>query len=227
MAACNILMYSINFSDDVIIEDVIEKLEKNSLEDTRVIVDEYDNDSIAGTYIYSEINKVREYNFKKNIFEFITETRYVAVEFHFNFKYKYLDVWGSQKNAQRVITVISLTFNNNISIEPSYFDFMKIIDYLKKKDYVYVNRVVANGLSIEKDLIADCSFNLTGKEKPFNIIDKYKNNIQKVSFKWKCENQILSIVIYKTGVITIHKQRHLIDNEELNNLYQMLMYARR
>lgn len=58
-----------------------------------------------------------------------------------NLRDNYLDVWGKQKNAQRIITVISLAFDNNVSIEPAYFDFIKMVDYLKDRNSIYVNKV--------------------------------------------------------------------------------------
>lgn len=153
--------------------------------------------------------------------------KYVATEFHLNLRDKYLDVGGKQKNAQHIITAISLAFGNNVSIEPEYFDFIKMVNYLKDRDSIYVNKVTICGLVLEKELLADCTIDLNGKEQPFKIIDRYKDNINRVSFRWKSDNNVVAIVLYRSGAITIHKQRHLITCNELNNIYGMLLSARR
>lgn len=102
-----------------------------------------------------------------------------------------------------------------------------MVDYLKDRNNIYVNKVSIRGLILEKDLLADCTINLNGKEQPFKIVDKYKDNINRVSFRWKCDNNIISIVLYKSGAVSIYKQRHLITNNVLNNIYEMLLFARR
>lgn len=227
MASCSILIYKIDIHTNYSMNDIIQNLESNVLDETRVVIDEYSNDSLAGTYVYSEISKIREYNFEENKFEFVTQKKYLATEFHMSLRDGCLDIWGKQKNAQHIITAISLAFDNNISIEPAYMDFNNIVDFLKERENIYVNKVSVSGLVLEKNLLADCTINLVGKEQPFKIIDRYRENINKVSFKWKCDNNIIAIVLYRSGAITIHKERHLITFNELNNIYDMLLHGRR
>ncbi len=227
MAGCSVLMYKIDTYINYSIDELVRNLENNVLDETGVIIDECSKDTLAGTYVYSEISKSREYNFEQNKFEVVTQKKYVATEFHLNLRDKYLDVWGKQKNAQHIITAISLAFGNNVSIEPAYFDFIKMVNYLKDRDSIYVNKVTICGLVLEKELLADCTIDLNGKEQPFKIIDRYKDNINRVSFRWKSDNNVVAIVLYRSGAITIHKQRHLITCNELNNIYGMLLYARR
>lgn len=62
---------------------------------------------------------------------------------------------------------------------------------------------------------------------PFETIDKYKKNIQKISFKWKCVDSIIRMVIHMTGAVTIYKARHMINENELECIYKMLLYAGR
>ncbi len=227
MAGCSVLMYKIDTYINYSIDELVRNLENNVLDETGVIIDECSKDTLAGTYVYSEISKSREYNFEQNKFEVVTQKKYVATEFHLNLRDKYLDVWGKQKSAQHIITAISLAFGNNVSIEPAYFDFIKMVNYLKDRDSIYVNKVTICGLVLEKELLADCTIDLNGKEQPFKIIDRYKDNINRVSFRWKSDNNVVAIVLYRSGAITIHKQRHLITCDELNNIYGMLLSARR
>ena len=82
MAGCSVLMYKINAYTNPLIDDLVQNLENNILDETRTIIDEYDDDSLSGTYVYSEISKSREYNFEQNKFEIVTQKKYVAIEFH-------------------------------------------------------------------------------------------------------------------------------------------------
>lgn len=227
MASCNVLMYKIVLLLEISIEELVQRLENIATEETRVIIDYSDSESIAGTYVYSEISKSREYNFENNNFETVTQKRYIAIEFHINKEKSYLDIWGSKKGAQRVVTAITLALDNKISIEAINLDFYKIINFLKEKTNIYVNKVVAYGVVLEKELLADCSFNLEGKEKPFVIIDKYIDKVKKVVFKWEVDNRIITIVLYKSGVITIHTHRHLLNDKTLDSIYTLMLYAGR
>lgn len=227
MASCNVLMYKIVLLLEISIEELVQRLENIATEETRVIVDYSDSESIAGTYVYSEISKSREYNFEINDFEIVTQKRYIAIEFHINKEKKYLDIWGNKKSAQRVVTAISIALDNRISIEAVNVDFYKIISFLKEKTSVYINKVIASGVVLEKELLADCSFNLARMEKPFRIVDRYIDKIQRVAFKWEIDNTIISIVLYKSGTVTIHKQRHQLSNKVLDNIYELMLYAGR
>lgn len=72
MAGCSVLMYKINAYRNPLMIDLVRNLENNFLDETRTIIDEYD-DSLSGTYVYSEISKSREYNFEQNKFEIVTK----------------------------------------------------------------------------------------------------------------------------------------------------------
>jgi hypothetical protein len=87
--------------------------------------------------------------------------------------------------------------------------------------------VTARQVALGDGLLADCSFDLSFQDKPFETIEKYKNNIQKIGFKWKCVNSNIRMFIYMSGAVTVYKERHLIDDDELECIYKMLLYAGR
>ena len=66
---------------------------------------------------------------------------------------------------------------------------------------------------------------LSREEMPFETIDKYKKNIQKISFRWKRTESIIRMVIHMSGTVTIYKARRMIKDNELECIYKMLLYA--
>ena len=46
-------------------------------------------------------------------------------------------------------------------------------------------------------------------------------------FKWKTRESEIKMVIYMSGSITIYKKQHLIEDEELKQIQDMLLYAGR
>ena len=227
MAASNILLYKINFDQNYSMDEIVSRLEEDVLDETRIVVENYNDTSFEGIHIYSEIYKAKEYNFYSNSFEIITRKKYIVTEFHMDVKNSYMDIWGTIKNAQKIITAISLSFDNHIMIDALEMKFTRLIEYLSKEEDIYVGKISARQVVLNDGLLADCCFDLSYQEMPFEIINKYKKNIQNISFKWKFTDSAIRVVIHMNGSITIYKARHMINENELNCIYKMLLYAGR
>lgn len=227
MASNSVLLYKIELDREYPVDEIVSRLEKSVLDETRIVVDNYNEFSLAGIYIYSEIYKLQEYNFETNVFEVVTRKKFVITEFHIDLKNHFMDIWGNTKNAQKIITSLSLAFDNHIVIGALEMKFTRMIEYLSKEEGIYVGKVTARQVVLSDGLLADCTFNLSNEEMPFEMIDKYKKNIQKISFKWKCEEAVISMVIHMSGAITIYKTRRMLSDNELECIYKMLLYAGR
>lgn len=227
MALSNILLYKTIFKCEYSVSEIVCRLENSILDETKMIVEQFDDLSLLGTYIYSELYKTQEYNFETNIFETILRKRYVTTEFHWNVKENYMDIWGSAKNAQKIITAISIALDNKIAIEALTLKFHKLVEFLNKQDNILVGKVTAKQVVLENGLLADCTFDMVNQIKPFDIISKYINNIQKIAFRWKYRKSEIKMVIFISGAVTIYKKQHLIEDEELEQIHKMLLYAGR
>ena len=97
MASSSILLYKIKFEQEYHIDEIINRIENDILDETRIVVEDYTETSLSGIYIYAEIYKSQEYNFQINNFEVITRKKYVVTEFHIDMKNNYMDIWNSQK----------------------------------------------------------------------------------------------------------------------------------
>ena len=227
MASQGLLVYKFELLYKMDCDDIINRLEREILEETRIIIEDYEQTSLSGIYIYSEIYKEREYNFEKNIFVDLSTKKYITVNFHIDLANKLLDIWGSKKGAQRVITGLSLAFDNKVIIDAYTLDINKIINYMRSKDNIKVNKIKANGILLEHDLLADCTFDLSDRRAPFETIAKYKDNIQRIALKYVISNEEVAMTLYKTGAVTVHKNRQNIKPEGLLFIYEMLLAAGR
>lgn len=222
MAASNILIYKFILRADLSSVQIIDKLEQQILDETRFVIDDYSDTEISGTYIYSSIYKSVEYDFDTNSFQNITRKKYVTTEFHINLEKNYMDVWGSSQNASKIITALSIAIDNKAIIEPLELDFSKIIECLKETDNVIVGKTTATQVAFNDGMLADCTFDLSNYDNPFEIIERYKKNIDKISIKWKCEDVYIGMLIFISGSIRIYRLRHSINNKQLNEIYRML-----
>jgi len=222
MAASNILIYKFILRTDLSSVQIIDKLEQQILDETRFVIDDYSDMEISGTYVYSSIYKSIEYDFDTNSFRSITRKKYVTTEFHINLEKNYMDIWGSSQNAGKIITTLSIAIDNKAIIEPLELDFSKIIDYLKETDNVIVGKTTATQVAFNDGILANCTFDLSNYDNPFEIIERYKKNIDKISVKWKCDDVYMGMIIFISGSIRIYRLRHSINNKQLNKIYRML-----
>jgi len=228
MASQNILIYKIRFQKEISVDEIINLLESEALEETKILIKDSDFNQLSAVYIYSEILRSREFDFEKNSFVDMTQKKYASVDFHIDLSKKLVDVWGNKKNAQRIITALAFALNNKVVIEPCELDMNKMIDYLKGVSNIKINKVRAKDIIIESDLVADCIFDLSMKEAPFDVISRYKKNIQRVIFRWDIENgSPVSITLYQSGAVTVHKDRDAIGEKSLELIYEVLSEARR
>lgn len=222
MAASNILIYKFILRTDLSSVQIIDKLEQQILDETRFVIDDYSDMEISGTYVYSSIYKSIEYDFDTNSFRSITRKKYVTTEFHINLEKNYMDIWGSSQNAGKIITTLSIAIDNKAIIEPLELDFSKIIDYLKETDNIIVGKTTATQVAFNDGILANCTFDLSNYDNPFEIIERYKKNIDKISVKWKCDDVYMGMIIFISGSIRIYRLRHSINNKQLNKIYRML-----
>ena len=222
MAVSNILIYKFILRTDLSSVQIIDKLEQQILDETRFVIDDYSDMEISGTYVYSSIYKSIEYDFDTNSFRSITRKKYVTTEFHINLEKNYMDIWGSSQNAGKIITTLSIAIDNKAIIEPLELDFSKIIDYLKETDNVIVGKTTATQVAFNDGILANCTFDLSNYDNPFEIIERYKKNIDKISVKWKCDDVYMGMIIFISGSIRIYRLRHSINNKQLNKIYRML-----
>lgn len=227
MASSNVLLYKVILDQEYSISDIVSRIENDILDETRVVVDNYNDTSLSGVYIYTEIYKSREYDFESNSFEVITRKKYVITEFHIDFKSNFMDIWGNTKNAQKIITAIAIALDNHIIIEAFEMKFFKMVEYLSKKEGIYVGKVTARQVVLTDGLLADCTFDLSHTDMPFETISKYKKNVQKISFKWKCTDSDISMVIHMSGALTVYKARHMISDADLEEIYKIMLFAGR
>ena len=129
--------------------------------------------------------------------------------------------------SRRIITAISIALDNHIIIEALEMKFSKMVEYLSKKEGIYVGKVTARQVVLTDGLMADCTFDLSHTDIPFETINKYKKNIQKIFFKWRCTNSDISMVIHMSGVLTVYKARNMISDSDLKEIYKIMLFAGR
>lgn len=57
MASSSILLYKIKFEQEYHIDEIINRIENDILDETRIVVEDYTETSLSGIYIYAEIYK--------------------------------------------------------------------------------------------------------------------------------------------------------------------------
>lgn len=223
----SILNYHFKLLRDNDDSDIIKVLESPIIDNTRMLIEQKAPGEFEGVFVFLEIIKERVYDFDKEIFIDTTMQKSTTVDFCINISNEILEVWGSRKGAQRVIGALSQLFQNQIVVEQYEISFEKMIEYLKDCNIVSVGKVKAKEIIIENGLIADCTFDLSFVETPFKILDKYKHSIDRIRFDLETNNVKVGLTLYRSGLISVHKNKELISDEIMVVIHNIINASRR
>ncbi len=223
----SILNYHFKILKDMEDSDIVNKLESPILESAKMLIEQNAQGEFEGIFVFLEIIKERIYDFEKEDFTEVTSQKYSAVNFSININNEILEIWGSRKGAQKVMGALSQVFENQIIIEQYEVSFEKAVEYLKDCSSVSVGKVKAKEIIIENGLIADCIFDLSLTEKPFSILDKYKENIDRIRFELETDNTKVGITLYNSGMISVHKSKELISDAVMVMIHKIINASRR
>ncbi len=221
----SILMFRFEIISKTSMKEFINNLEGNNLELTKMLVTDVKENGFEAVYVYTEVTKEKIFDFDKNEFIDVVLKKYHTIPFHFDFVNKTFDLWGNRKSSQYLITAISLALNNKIIIEPLIFKFEQAFEYLHGIDGIRVGRVRAKEIVIKDGLIADCVLNLSNDNDPFKLLNEYIDNIDNIIFELSCQEGKVGITLYKSGAITIHKNREQINDNILKLIYDLMIAA--
>lgn len=97
---------------------------------------------------------------------------------------------GNSPNAQKIITSISLAFDNHIVIEALEMKFTRMIEYLSKEEGIYVGKVTARQVVLNDGLLADCTLDLSCEESRLKRLTNTKRIFKKYPSGGNAQSQL-------------------------------------
>jgi hypothetical protein len=227
MSVLSILPYTFKLLENTSEEYIQKTFDAYQVPDERFVVEYYDKQQIEGVYIFIHYFKENIFDYNKNDFNIVNSSKSVAVQFHIDLSSNTLDIWGGKKNAQKLITALTVMFENKIVLESYEISFEKTMSYLKSIPNISIGTVKVEDVSFDKDIVASCTFNLATHSNPFMVLDKYNHKISKITFVLVENNDnSVQLSIYQSGAIVIYKNRNYLSALTIEKIQNLLEASR-
>lgn len=187
----------------------------------RFIINEATKTTIDGYYITYINSKEIIFNKENEELESIIVTKSLAIPFSIDLQSKLLDVWGKRNYINRFLVKLNNLLNNDVEIEPITIDLKNIVTNINNS-MIKIRNVKINNYILEKDIIADCTFDLKNHNNPFAIIKKYCENLVYITLTVLIGlEDYFTMIIYKSGSVVIYKYVEELSKEELNIIHKI------
>ncbi len=221
MATQSIYFSKFKLINDLSTDEIIEVLNNLPDMEERFIINDYDNNYIDGMYVISYIVKESMFNLNIMNYENREVTKNVAINFSIDIRRELMEIWGNKSNAQKFLTKISILFNNKIITDSINIKITDVIERIKKYK-LSIGKVKIDDVILQDSLIASCVFNLTNHERPYDILNKYKEKLTQISVVIKeDDNTFITVSIYSSGSILVYRNKEDISENTLSIIKQI------
>ena len=218
-------LYFMNIKLDEIFstEDIISKLIELDSDD-RFVINDNTESTIDGYYITYYNSKEFRFNEDSSILESIIVRKNLIIPFFIDLEKSILDVWSNKSNITRFINNLCIALDNSVEIDPIFIDLEQICEKLKNRR-IRVKGIKIDNYILEEDIIANCILDLKNHSNPVEVVKKYsKNLIYLTLVVLTSEDELLTLIVYRTGSIVVYKNREEITLETLEFIRNILIY---
>lgn len=222
MATQSIYFNRFILNDEHTIEEIIDILtENNTSSDTeKFLVQDYNNNIIDGIFITTYVSKETTFSIENMSFESVEVVRSIGVNFSIDIGNHVIEIWGNKGNSQKLLVRLGLLFNNKVVLDSINITIPDIVKRLKKSNLT-IGKVKIEDVQLQDNLIASCVFDLSNHEKPYEILNKYKDKITQVSVVFKEANSAaITVSIYSSGSIVVYRNKESIPDDTLELIKQ-------
>jgi hypothetical protein len=218
MATQSLYLSTFKLLNDWTPNELVEMIFRDYQEDEdRFVLEEYSDKIIDGLYISFYISKEYVYNSETRTIENIDVKRSNILSFSIDLKNKMIDIWGNKSNAQKLISVLGLRLNNKVLMQSIEISMPRVIRKLKDMK-VNIGKVKVENVVLQNDIIANCFFDLSSHNKPYEILENYIDDIVQISIILKNNDDEVTMSVYSTGTVIVYKSKDQIAPETINSI---------
>ncbi|ELC8370840.1 hypothetical protein P5E54_09825 [Clostridium perfringens] len=208
-----------NFS----LERLIELLFLDDDGEEKFILNEVFDSIIEGYYINYYNSKEIVFNNDINSLETIIVRKSSVIPFSIDIKNNIIDIWGGKNNVIRIINKIGILLNHKVILEYININLEKIALNLNDES-IKIGKIKIDNYLLEKDIIAQCTFDLRNHCNSKDIVKKYSKDLIQLSLNIsKSGEDILTMIIYRSGSIVIYKSKDEISQDTLDLIKKLVL----
>ena len=210
-------LYFFNFKiDKKYSTDEIVNLLLDKEEEDKFIINEATESTIDGYYITYANSKELIFDEERELLESIVLKKNIIIPFSIDISRKILDVWGKKNYINKLLIQLNILFNHKIEIDPVSINLGGIVKKLKKPT-IKIRTIKIDNYILEKDIVANCTFDLKNHSNPYEIIKKYSENLVYITLSILTDvEDSFTIMIYKSGSVVVYKYRESLSQDDID-----------
>ena len=201
-------LYFFNFKTDkkYSTDEIVNRL-LDSDNDDRFIINDTTDTIVDGYYITYVNTKELIFDEESELLESKVLKKNIIIPFLIDISREILDIWGKRNYISKLLIQLNILFNHEINIDPININLRNVVKRLDKST-IKIRTIKIDNYLLEKDIIANCIFDLKNHNNPCKVLKKYSENLVYITLSILNDlEDFFTIMIYKSGSVVVYKYR--------------------
>ena len=170
-------LYFFNFKTDkkYSTDEIVNRL-LDSDNDDRFIINDTTDTIVDGYYITYVNTKELIFDEESELLESKVLKKNIIIPFLIDISREILDIWGKRNYISKLLIQLNILFNHEINIDPININLRNVVKRLDKST-IKIRTIKIDNYLLEKDIIANCIFDLKNHNNPCKVLKKYSENL--------------------------------------------------
>ena len=217
-------LYFFNFKTDkkYSTDEIVNRL-LDSDNDDRFIINDTTDTIVDGYYITYVNTKELIFDEESELLESKVFKKNIIIPFLIDISREILDIWGKRNYISKLLIQLNILFNHEINIDPININLRNVVKRLDKST-IKIRTIKIDNYLLEKDIIANCIFDLKNHNNPCKVLKKYSENLVYITLSILNDlEDFFTIMIYKSGSVVVYKYREELSQDDIDIIREICL----
>ena len=217
-------LYFFNFKTDkkYSTDEIVNRL-LDSDNDDRFIINDTTDTIVDGYYITYVNTKELIFDEESELLESKVLKKNKIIPFLIDISREILDIWGKRNYISNLLIQLNILFNHEINIDPININLRNVVKRLDKST-IKIRTIKIDNYLLEKDIIANCIFDLKNHNNPCKVLKKYSENLVYITLSILNDlEDFFTIMIYKSGSVVVYKYREELSQDDIDIIREICL----
>ena len=217
-------LYFFNFKTDkkYSTDEIVNRL-LDSDNDDRFIINDTTDTIVDGYYITYVNTKELIFDEESELLESKVLKKNIIIPFLIDISREIFDIWGKRNYISKLLIQLNILFNHEINIDPININLRNVVKRLDKST-IKIRTIKIDNYLLEKDIIANCIFDLKNHNNPCKVLKKYSENLVYITLSILNDlEDFFTIMIYKSGSVVVYKYREELSQDDIDIIREICL----
>ncbi|WP_297135285.1 hypothetical protein [Terrisporobacter sp.] len=217
-------LYFLNFKTDkkYSTDEIVNRL-LDIDNDDRFIINDTTDTIVDGYYITYVNTKELVFDEENELLESKVLKKNIIIPFSIDISREILDIWGKRNYISKLLIQLNILFNHEINIDPININLRNVVKRLDKST-IKIRTIKIDNYLLEKDIIANCIFDLKNHSNPCKVLKKYSENLVYITLSILNDlEDSFTIMIYKSGSVVVYKYREDLSQDDIDIIREICL----